>query len=202
VGVARDASMTGISSVDDTIYQSLSGRTLPYGLFRSSDAEAARTFAAIAARLDPRLRVKIHPLSDNLDQQLRGSRLAALLASSLGAIAVALATVGLFGVFAFSVQQRTREIGVRMALGARRLDVIRLVVASNGVPLMSGLATGAVASLAAARLLRSYLMGLDPVDPLTYAAVAAVLAVAAAIATFVPVRRATRVDPLLALRHE
>jgi predicted permease len=202
VGVARDASMTGISSVDDTIYQSLSGRTLPYGLFRSRDGEAAETFTAIAARLDPRLRVRIHPLSDNLDQQLRGSRLAALLASSLGGIAVALATVGLFGVFAFSVQQRTREIGVRMALGARRLDVIRLVVASNGVPLMAGLGAGAAASLGAARLLRSYLMGLDPVDPLTYAAVAAVLAVAASLATFVPVRRATRVDPLLALRHE
>ena len=202
VGVARDAFMMDMMSVGDTIYQPLSGRTLPFVLFHTANRTAADTVAAAAERLDPRLRVRFRALSDNLDSRLNGSKTAAMLASMLGAVAVMLATVGLFGVFALSVQQRTQEIGIRMALGARRFDVVRLVIASNGAPLAAGLALGAAASLASSRLLGSYLLGLSAADPLTYAGVALVLAAAGAMATFIPVRRATRIDPLVALRHE
>jgi predicted permease len=202
VGVARDAYMTGFEAVDDTIYQPLSGRSLPHALFASTDRAAVESVTSAVARLDPRLRVRVRALSENLDERLQRSKTAALLASLLGGIAIALATVGLFGVFAFSVQQRTREIGIRMALGARGLDVIRLIVASSGVPLAGGLLLGAAASLNATRFLAGYLIGISPLDPVACAMVVLLLASACAVAIYAPARRATRIDPLAALRHE
>jgi hypothetical protein len=202
VGVAGDAYMTGYEAVDDTIYQPLSGRTLPYALFPSLDRAAAQAVSSAVAQLDPRLRVRVRAVSENLDERLQASKTAALLASLLGAIAIALATVGLFGVFAFSVRQRTREIGIRMALGARSREVIRLIIASSAVPLAGGLVLGAIAAVSAKRFLASSLMGISPLDPITCSMVLLLLACACAIAIYAPARRATRIDPLVALRHE
>src|SRR4029078_6771705 len=105
----------------------------------------------------------------------------------------------MFGVFSFWVQQRTHEIGIRMALGARAPEVVRLVLASSGGAVATGIVVGTAGALVASRLLQRSLYGLSPVDPITYTGVALLLAVSGIGATFVPARRAARVDPLAAL---
>lgn len=119
-----------------------------------------------------------------------------------GAMALLLGTVGLYGVIAYSVSQRTREIGVRMALGAQRRDVMSLVLGEGLLVILIGLAMGLVGSLALTRFLSSLLVGVSATDPLTFAGVAVLLALAALAACYIPARRAVRVDPLVALRYE
>jgi putative ABC transport system permease protein len=109
---------------------------------------------------------------------------------------------GVYGVMAYAVGQRSNEIGLRMALGASRSDVLGLVLRQGLVYVALGLALGLAGAFAATRLLASFLFEVKPADPATYAAVAALLAAAALAATYVPARRATRVDPLTALRQE
>jgi putative ABC transport system permease protein len=117
-------------------------------------------------------------------------------------VALLLASIGIYGVMAFAVAQRTREIGIRMALGARRTDVLRMVVL-NGMKLaVIGLAIGLVASWLLTRFISSLLYGVQPTDPLTFMAVSACLLLAALLACYLPARRATKVDPLEALRYE
>jgi len=152
--------------------------------------------------VDPALRVRIQPMTVGLDTQLRSARGGAAIAGTLGILALAFACVGMFGVFAYWVRQRTQEIGIRMALGAQSPDVIRLVLGTTGVAVSIGIAVGLAASAAAARLIRAYLLGASGVDPVAYAAVAALLVAASLSAAFLPARRATRIDPLVALRYE
>ena len=129
-------------------------------------------------------------------------RAGAWFAGALGLLGLALAVVGLYGVVAYTARQRTHEIGIRMALGAGRGAIVAMVV-SQGVRLVvAGGVAGALMALAAGRLLSSLLFDVTPHDPLTYAAVAGLLAVAGGTAAFVPARRATRVDPTIALRGE
>ena len=119
-----------------------------------------------------------------------------------GAMALLLGTVGLYGVIAYSVSQRTREIGVRMALGAQQGNVMKLVLGEGMLVILIGLAAGLAVSLASTRFLSSLLFGVTATDPLTFAGVAVLLALAALAACYVPARRAVRVDPMVALRHE
>jgi putative ABC transport system permease protein len=113
-----------------------------------------------------------------------------------------LASIGIYGVTSFAVTQRTREIGIRMALGARKADVLRLVV-GNGMKLaLLGLAIGLVASWLLTRFISSLLFGVEPTDPLTFSAVSVCLLAAAFLACYLPARRATKVNPLEALRYE
>jgi predicted permease len=119
-----------------------------------------------------------------------------------GAMALLLGTVGLYGVIAYSVSQRTREIGVRMALGAQRKDVLSLVLGEGMWVILIGLAIGLAASLGLTRFLSSLLVGVTATDPLTFAGVAILLAVSALTACYMPARRAVLVDPMLALRYE
>jgi predicted permease len=118
------------------------------------------------------------------------------------AMALLLGTVGLYGVMAYSVSQRTREIGVRMALGAQRWDVMRAVLSEGMLVILIGMAIGLAGSLALTRFLSSFLVGVTATDPLTFAGVAVLLALVALAACYIPARRAIRVDPLLALRCE
>ncbi len=119
-----------------------------------------------------------------------------------GAMALILGAVGLYGVIAYSVSQRTREIGIRVALGAERRHVLSLVLTEGMFVVIGGLAIGLAASLTVTRFLASLLFGVSPTDPLTFASVAAVLGVVALLACYLPARRAMRIDPMRALRYE
>jgi putative ABC transport system permease protein len=129
-------------------------------------------------------------------------RFAMLLMAIFAALALALAMVGIYGVISYSVTQATQEIGIRMALGARRADVLRMVFGYGGVLIAAGLAIGMAAGFGAGRLLTSQLFDVRPTDPVTYAAVGAVLLITGLLACAVPAFRAMRVDPLVALRNE
>jgi hypothetical protein len=151
VGVVRAALITSLSQADVTIYQPLSGRTLPHVLFKTADRQSAELATAAATRIDSRLRTRVKPLADNLERRLRASRAAAFAAGSLGLLALVLATVGLFGVFAW-VQQRTHEIGIRLALGAGRMNIVTLVFRSSGIALAAGLVLGAAGTASRATM--------------------------------------------------
>jgi putative ABC transport system permease protein len=136
-----------------------------------------------------------------VEETLVGRRFAMLLMSLFAALALLLAAVGLYGVISCSVAQRTREIGIRMALGARGGDVVRMVVRRGLALAAIGLALGLAAALAVTRLLSSLLFSVRPTDPLTFVSLAALLLAVAGVASFLPARRAARVDPIEALRE-
>jgi ABC-type antimicrobial peptide transport system permease subunit len=122
--------------------------------------------------------------------------------SIFGALALVLASVGLYGVISFAVSQRTREIGVRMALGAKPPDILRFIV-GQGVGLsVVGTILGILGALGATRYLASLLYGVRPVDPFTFVIVAVLLGLVALVACYIPARRASHVDPMVALRYE
>jgi predicted permease len=200
VGVVKDAYTSDLSQIEPLFYQPIDGAEAPEMLVR--EAGLSQAVAAIAKRIDSRVEVRVAPLSENLDRWLAGSRIGATLAAWLGAFALLLASIGIFGVFAYVVQQRTREIGIRMALGARPGQVIGLVVGSHSRPLGAGIALGLLGALGASRLLVRYLYGLSPLDVVSYGVVIALLALAGAAATIVPARRASRIDPATALRWD
>jgi ABC-type antimicrobial peptide transport system permease subunit len=128
-------------------------------------------------------------------------RLLAMLAGFFGVLAVALTIVGLYGMLSYVVAQRRPEIGVRVALGARRLDVLGLVMSEAGKLVLTGVAVGLGLSLLAGRSVASLLFGITPYDPLLLASACALLGIIAAVASFLPARRATRVDPAQLLRE-
>jgi ABC-type antimicrobial peptide transport system permease subunit len=137
-----------------------------------------------------------------VDQSLLNDRLIATLSTAFGGLATLLAVVGLYGVMAYTVARRTREIGVRMALGAARGDVVWLVMREVVALVGSGIAVGLIVAWGLKRYIGSQLYGVGANDPLTMIAVVATLAAVALIAGYVPARRATNVNPVLALRYE
>jgi putative ABC transport system permease protein len=144
----------------------------------------------------------VETMDGALSDAVSSARLTTTVLALFAAIALAMAAVGLFGVIAYGVEQRTREIGVRVALGADRGDLLRLM-AGDGLRLTAwGIGVGTAASAAASRAMRSVLFEVSPADPLTYVAVVALFAGVAAVACVLPARRALRVDPLVALRAE
>jgi putative ABC transport system permease protein len=128
--------------------------------------------------------------------------LAASLAGVMGILGFVLATVGVYGVVSFSAAQRTREIGIRIALGASRRDILVATLRQGMQLTLIGVAAGLAGALAFSQLLRGVLLGVKPADPGTLAAVSLLLAAVALLASYLPARRATRVDPMIALRHE
>jgi putative ABC transport system permease protein len=134
--------------------------------------------------------------------QLAQPRFNMLLLGVFAGVALVLAAIGIYGVIAYSVAQRTREIGIRMALGAQRADMLGMILRQSVTLVIVGLVIGLVASFAATRLLKSLLYGVGTTDVGTYALVVFVLGAAALLASYIPARRAMRVDPMVALRHE
>jgi ABC-type antimicrobial peptide transport system permease subunit len=124
------------------------------------------------------------------------------LIGSFAGLALILAMIGLYGLISYTVQQRTREIGIRMALGAQSDDILKLVMGQGIGAVLSGVAIGVVAALALTRLMASLLFGVRPTDAITFASVAVLLTCVALAASYIPARRAMRTDPLNALRHE
>jgi predicted permease len=153
--------------------------------------------------LDPNMPARdLKSLSEHISSSFWPSRMLAALMSLFGLLTLALASVGIYGVVSYSVTLRTREIGLRMALGARRPDVLKLIVKQGMFLTMTGAAIGLLLALAVTRLLRIALFGLSPVDPTTFAVVSLFLMGVALVACYIPARRAARVDPMAALRHE
>jgi len=181
----------------------LSGSTLVPGfVMRRPSVATVREIADLATRLVPVARVQQFPLTQRLDQRLDELRQLALLAGMLGSVALVLVSIGIFGVFAYIVQQRTREIGVRMALGARPAEIVRVIIGSSMRPIVIGLAVGLAAAFGESGLLRNQLYGLSPLDPVTYLGILVVLGAAALAALYVPARRAARVSPIESLRSD
>ncbi|HSL83150.1 MAG TPA: FtsX-like permease family protein, partial [Thermoanaerobaculia bacterium] len=141
-------------------------------------------------------------LADRVHDSLAPQRFVTGLLAAFAGLALVLAAVGLYGVMAYAVGRRTREIGVRTALGARRGDVLALVLRQGAGLIVLGLALGALLAWGLARALAGLLYGVAPGDPVTFAGMAALLAVAALAATWLPARRAARLDPTEALRAE
>ena len=141
-----------------------------------------------------------------MDERVAGTlarpRVNALLLGGFAATALMLAAFGIYGVIAYGVVQRTRELGIRMALGARSEDVLRLVLRQGMGPVLGGLALGLGGAAVASRVLRGLLYGVGGTDPITYAVVAAFLAAVALVASYLPARRAATADPVVALRKE
>jgi hypothetical protein len=141
-------------------------------------------------------------ISEVIDQSLFAPKLGAALLAVLGLLALALASVGLYGVMAYTVNQRDHEIGLRMALGARQSDVLRLILKQAMTLVGVGLGVGLALSLAVTSLVASLLYGISPADPATFIGVTTLLVIVALLAALVPAHRASRVDPLVALRYE
>ncbi len=153
--------------------------------------------------VDPELPLyEVASMQELVYRSVSEPRLNMALLAAFAALALVLAAVGIYGVMSYSVTQRTREIGVRMALGARRADVLRSVVSQGAKRAAAGIALGLIGALFLTRFLTSLLFGVKPTDPVTLAAVAALLAAIALLACYIPARRATRIDPLAALRCE
>jgi len=156
-----------------------------------------------AAEVDPnKPAANLRTVEQNLDQQVQYLRLYILLLGIFGAIAAVLAAIGIYGVMAYSVAERTREIGIRMALGAGGRDVLRLVVRQALILIAIGLGLGLAGSFALTRVIQNSLYGVTATDPATFGGVSLLLTLVALFACLVPTRRAVRVDPTVALRYE
>jgi putative ABC transport system permease protein len=141
-------------------------------------------------------------MTDHLGVSLLPARLAASVLGLFGVVALILAAVGIYGVMDQAVRQRTRELGVRVALGARPADLLSMVLAQSMRVAVAGLAIGLLAALGLSRLVASLLYGIGATDPETFVATPALLATVAMLASYVPARWAMKVDPMVALRHE
>jgi putative ABC transport system permease protein len=141
-------------------------------------------------------------MSERIDGQLAADRMIAVLLSVFGGGALLLAAIGIYGVMGYAVAQRTHEIGIRLALGAEQRDILRLIVGQGMVLIAIGAGIGLAITLAATQVLKSLLFGVSATDPLTFASVIVVLVGVALLACYLPARRATKVDPLEALRYE
>jgi putative ABC transport system permease protein len=157
----------------------------------------------VLQKLDPNLPAyEVTTMAEQVTNQTTRSRFSAWLLGVFGALALALAAIGIYSVMAYAVEQRSREIGVRVALGARAGDVLKMVIGQGMRLALAGVALGLGAALALTQLMKRLLFGVGATDPLTYGAIALLLTLVALLACYVPARRATKVDPLVAIRCE
>jgi putative ABC transport system permease protein len=211
VGVTRDVKHAGLNQpVDPSVYAPYSQSNEPW---RHWMTLAIRTSAPSPGlleevkkqvwSLDPQIPVsQVQSMDDLLAVSLAQQRFNMLLLGLFAGLALILAAVGIYGLMSYAVSQRTHEIGVRVAVGAQRRDVLGLVVAEGGRLAFVGILVGIAFALALTRLMSSLLFEVSPTDPATFATVALLLASVGLLACYLPARRATRVEPIVALRYE
>jgi putative ABC transport system permease protein len=174
-------------------------------VLRTAGDPALQTSAlrSALAEIDPNQPlVKVRTMEENMATTVAQPRFRTWLIGILAMLALVLAAVGVYGVMSYTVTQRTSEIGVRVALGAQPKDVFRIIVGEGLRLALFGVGVGLVAALVLTRLLQSFLFGISAYDPVTFIAVSLLLTLVAAAASYFPARRATRVDPMIALRYE
>ena len=210
-----------VGVVKDVVFDNIGEDPAPYLFFSIAQESARGGFGTLQVRTQadatamlPTIRKEIQSLDNSLplvnvttmDESIRqglwASRTGAALLSIFGGLALLLAAIGVYGIMSYTVGKRTREIGIRMAIGAQRSDVLRLILNQGLVIAGLGLLTGLGAAYAAARYFQNFLLGVGAGDALTYAAISLLLAAIALLACFLPAMRATKVDPLIALRTE
>jgi len=205
IGVVGDARYTDLrGAIQPTTYVPATGGGVVFEL-RTATRPAAYVAAVRETVNKANSNLPITDLmteSESIDHLLFQERMIARLSSFFGVLALVLACIGLYGLLSYEVSRRTREIGIRMALGAGRRNVLTIIVGHGVALAMAGLTLGIVASLGLTRFLGSILYGVGPNDPLTIIAVGIVLLLVALTACWIPARRATRVDPMIAMRHE
>jgi putative ABC transport system permease protein len=207
IGVVEDGKYAGLNEnskpyVGRPVWQSEVGST---SVIVRTEGDPQRLIGAVTRDvqdLDPHLPISTNTLVGKLDVPLLPARIGASLLGGFGLLALALAAIGIYGVISYAVSTRTHEIGIRMALGAEKSDVLRLVLGQGFKLTLIGLAIGLPASLGLTQLMKAILFGVSTTDPLTFAIASVVLGSVALLACYIPARRAAKVDPMVALRHE
>jgi putative ABC transport system permease protein len=210
VGVVDDVKLTGLVEADGRFgayyFPYAQSPENGFALAVRSTRDPLLLTAAIrrvVAGIDPELPVfSVKTMNERMQEALVSRRVPLLLALGFAAVALFLSAVGVYGVLAYQVAQRTREIGIRMALGGTARTIARLVLAESARMLALGLAVGVAGAFVASRAMRNLLYGVQPMDPLVLAMVAAVLTAVALVAAAVPARRAQQIDPAVALAAE
>lgn len=211
VGVVEDTKNAGMDKPAGPELYFLSAQVVPFGLSTTmnfvvrgqNEAQLSAGIRGAVREVDPSLPVYgLRSMSEVVERSMVQPRFLSILLATFAGIALFLAAIGIYGVMAYSVAQRTQEIGVRMALGAQRIHVLRLVFSQGFLLLIIGTAIGLAGAFALTRLMKSLLFEVTATDPLTYSSVVGILAVVALLACYIPARRATKVDPLVALRYE
>ena len=208
IGVAKDAKYLDLreSNVGLVYFAALQNNSEIHALevrTTSSPLAVAGAVRDAIREVDPHLRIgEITTLEKRIDQKLARELLVADIAGFFSGLTLLLVFIGIYGTLAYTVARRTNEIGIRMALGARKSDVLQFVVGQGMVLALAGVALGIVGALGLTRFLTSLLYGVKPSDALTFVTVSFILTAVALVASYIPARRATRVDPMVALRYE
>ena len=211
VGVTGDVKQVELrDEAFPTIYTPFSQARIPFMLgglsvLRSS-VEPSSLIASVRdgiRAIDPESAIyKANTMDELISETTKGQRFSAFLLSIMAALAIGLSAVGLYGVMSYLVTQRTREIGIRMALGAQYIDMFRWVIRQGMLPVVTGMTIGLGASVALTRLMKSLLFEVSATDPLTFAGVSLLLFSVALLACYLPARKAAQVDPVIALRRD
>jgi putative ABC transport system permease protein len=208
VGIASNVKYNGLNSDEDlTIYQPFSqARSNGMFLILAASVEPMRLLPFVRREVSGRdsalALARVTTMQDLMQDSVALPRFRALLLSLFAGLALVLACIGVYGVLSYLANQRTREIGIRMALGADPSDVLRLVVGQGMVMALIGVGVGVASAIALMKLLRTFLFGVSSTDPLTFAGVGLFLTLIALLACYLPARRAARTDPMIALRYE
>jgi putative ABC transport system permease protein len=208
VGVVGDIKYAGLDDPGEAAIYTPFAQTPFYWTYvmvrtTSSPLSVSTAIQKAVSSVDQNLiAARIQPMEQLISASVAQPRFNALLLSIFAGLALVLAAVGIYGVVSYGVAERTREIGIRMALGAREADVLKLVVGQGVVLSIIGVSLGLIGAVAVTRVTTSLLYGVSATDPATFLMVSLLLIGVAALASFIPARRATKVDPMIALRYE